>query len=128
MSIPKVIHYCWFGGNPLPPLAQKCIASWKEYCPDYEIIEWNETNFDLNFNAYVQEAYQAQKWAFITDVVRLYVLCHYGGIYMDTDVEVLKSLDPILSYNGGGRDLSPKLKSRQASWPVRLVIRYFRSY
>ena len=100
MSIPKVIHYCWFGGNPLPPLAQKCIASWKEYCPDYEIIEWNETNFDLNFNAYVQEAYQAQKWAFITDVVRLYVLCHYGGIYMDTDVEVLKSLDPILSYNG----------------------------
>ena len=53
MSIPKVIHYCWFGGNPLPPLAQKCIASWKEYCPDYEIIEWNETNFDLNFNAYV---------------------------------------------------------------------------
>mgnify|MGYP002610756654 FL=1 len=100
MSIPKVIHYCWFGGNPLPPLAQKCIASWKEYCPDYEIIEWNETNFDLNFNAYVQEAYQAQKWAFITDVVRLYVLCHYGGIYRDKDVEVLKSLDPILSYNG----------------------------
>lgn len=127
MSIPKVIHYCWFGGNPLPPLAQKCIASWKEYCPDYEIIEWNETNFDLNFNAYVQEAYQAQKWAFITDVVRLYVLCHYGGIYMDTDVEVLKSLDPILSYNGVS-DLSPKLKSRQASWPVGLVIRYFRSY
>ena len=97
MSIPKVIHYCWFGGNPLPPLAQKCIASWKEYCPDYEIIEWNETNFDLNFNAYVQEAYQAQKWAFITDVVRLYVLCHYGGIYMDTDVLVKKSFDPFLS-------------------------------
>ena len=98
--IPKIIHYCWFGGKPLPPLAQKCIASWKKYCPDYEIKEWNETNFNLNFNDYVREAYQAKKWAFITDVVRLYVLYQYGGIYMDTDVEVLKSLDPILNYEG----------------------------
>ena len=100
MSIPKKIHYCWFGGNPLPEMAKRCIASWKKYCPDYEIIEWNESNFDLNFNPYVKEAYEAKKWAFITDVVRLYVLYTYGGIYMDTDVEVLKPLDEFLALEG----------------------------
>lgn len=94
--IPKKIHYCWFGGNPLPPLAKKCIASWRKYCPDYEIIEWNEQNFDLHYNDYVWEAYQARKWAFITDVVRLYALVTQGGIYMDTDVEVIKPLDELL--------------------------------
>ena len=94
--IPKIIHYCWFGGKPLPKLAQKCIKSWKKYCPDYEIIEWNESNFDLNYNDYVKEAYEAKKWAFITDVVRLYALVNYGGVYMDTDVEVLKPLDSFL--------------------------------
>ena len=97
--IPKKIHYCWFGRNPLPPLALKCIASWKEYCPDYEIKEWNEDNFDLNCNAYVREAYEARKWAFITDYVRLYALVNEGGIYMDTDVEVLKPLDDLLCYD-----------------------------
>ncbi len=96
--IPKKIHYCWFGGNPLPELAQRCIASWKKYCPDYEIIEWNESNFDLDSCDYVREAYEAKKWAFITDVVRLYALVTQGGIYMDTDVEVLKPLDDILDY------------------------------
>ena len=96
--IPKVIHYCWFGGNPLPEMARRCIASWKKHCPDYEIIEWNETNFDLNFNPYVKEAYEAKKWAFVTDVVRLYALVTYGGIYMDTDVEVLKPLDAFLEH------------------------------
>ena len=96
--IPKKIHYCWFGGNPLPELAQKCIASWKKYCPDYEIVEWNESNFDLNCCDYVKEAYQAKKWAFVSDVARLYALVNYGGIYMDTDVEVLKPLDDILDY------------------------------
>lgn len=96
--IPKKIHYCWFGGNPLPELAQKCIASWKQYCPDYEIIEWNESNFDLNCCDYVREAYEAKKWAFVSDVARLYALVHHGGIYMDTDVEVLKPLDDILQY------------------------------
>ena len=98
MSIPKKIHYCWFGGNPLPELAQKCIASWKKYCPDYEIIEWNESNFDINEGDYAREAYEAKKWAFVTDYVRLKVLYDYGGIYMDTDVEVLKPLDPLLEY------------------------------
>ena len=96
--IPKIIHYCWFGRNPLPELAQKCIASWKKYCPDYQIIEWNEDNFDINCNAYVKEAYEAKKWAFVSDVARLYALVEMGGIYMDTDVEVLKPLDSLLKY------------------------------
>lgn len=94
--IPKKIHYCWFGGNPLPELAQKCIESWKKYCPDYEIIEWNEQNFDLNCCDYVKEAYAAKKWAFVSDVARLYALVTQGGIYMDTDVEVLRPMDDIL--------------------------------
>jgi len=96
--IPKKIHYCWFGHNPLPEMAKKCIASWKRYCPEYEIIEWNEENFDIHFNAYVEEAYEAEKWAFVSDVARLYALVQFGGIYMDTDVEVLKSLDCLLNY------------------------------
>lgn len=97
--IPKLIHYCWFGRNPLPELAVKCIESWKKYLPEYEIKEWNEDNFDLHYNEYVYEAYGAKKWAFITDVVRLYALVNEGGIYMDTDVEVLKPLDSLLGYN-----------------------------
>lgn len=97
--IPKLIHYCWFGGNPLPELAQKCIASWKKYLPEYEIKEWNENNFDISQNLYVKEAYEARKYAFVTDYVRLYALYHEGGIYMDTDVEVLKSLDRFLIHS-----------------------------
>lgn len=96
--IPKKIHYCWFGRNPLPELAVRCIESWKKYCPDYEIIEWNEDNYDINKISYVKEAYQARKWAFVTDYVRLDVVNQYGGIYLDTDVELLKSLDPLLKY------------------------------
>lgn len=96
--IPKIIHYCWFGGAPLPELALKCIESWKKYCPNYEIKRWDETNFNLNYNDYVREAYDAKKWAFVTDVVRLYVLVNYGGIYMDTDVEIIKPLDEILKF------------------------------
>ena len=96
--IPKKIHYCWFGGNPLPELARKCIASWRKYLPEYEIKEWNETTFDIHSNAYVEEAYEARKYAFVTDYVRLYALYHEGGIYMDTDVEVLKPLDDLLGY------------------------------
>ena len=95
--IPKKIHYCWFGKNPLPEIAKKCIATWKKFCPDYEIIEWNEKNFDINSNAYVREAYENKKWAFVSDYVRLYALYNYGGIYMDTDVQVLKPLDFFLN-------------------------------
>ena len=95
-KIPQKIHYCWFGRGEKPELAQKCIASWKKILPDYELIEWNEDNFDINMNRYVKEAYENKKYAFVTDYVRLYVLYNYGGIYMDTDVEVLKPLDVFL--------------------------------
>mgnify|MGYP000034678456 CR=1 FL=1 len=94
--IPKKIHYCWFGGNPLPENAKKYIATWKKYCPDYEIIEWNEKNFDVNQNKYCKEAYEAKKWAFVSDYARFWILYKYGGIYFDTDVEVIKSLDDII--------------------------------
>lgn len=94
--IPKVIHYCWFGRNPLPVLAKKCINSWKKYLPDYEIKEWNEDNFDVNIVPYVQEAYMAKRYAFVSDYARFYILYHYGGIYFDTDVEIIKPIDDIL--------------------------------
>ena len=97
--IPKVIHYCWFGRGKLPELAIKCIESWKKFLPDYEIKEWNEDNFDLNLYPYVKEAYDNRKFAFVSDVVRLYALYMEGGIYMDTDVEVLKTLDPFLEHH-----------------------------
>lgn len=96
--IPKIIHYCWFGRGPKPELALKCIESWKKWCPDYEIIEWNEDNFDIHSNAYVKEAYEARKYAFVTDYVRLYAMYSVGGIYMDTDVMVLKPLDAYLRH------------------------------
>lgn len=97
--IPKTIHYCWFGRNPKPPLAVKCIKSWKKYCKGYEIIEWNEDNFSIaNAPLYVRQAYEAKKWAFVTDYVRLYAMLNYGGIYMDTDVEVIKPLDSYLKH------------------------------
>ena len=96
--IPKIIHYCWFGGNPLPTLAQKCIKSWKKYCPDFQIIEWNEENFVLDKSPlYVRQAYEKKKWAFVSDYVRLWALVNYGGIYMDTDVEVIKPLKRFLT-------------------------------
>lgn len=97
-KIPKVIHYCWFGRGPKSSLINKCIASWQKYLFDYEIIEWNEDNFDLDTNIFVKEAYQCQKYAFVSDYVRLYVLYKYGGIYMDTDCEVLKPLDKFLNH------------------------------
>lgn len=96
--IPKKIHYCWFGRGEKPELAVKCIESWRKFLPEYEIIEWNEDNFDLNMYPYVREAYDARKFAFVTDVVRLWAMYAYGGIYMDTDVEVLKPLDSLLQF------------------------------
>ena len=106
--IPKIIHYCWFGGNPLPDDAKSCIESWKKNCPDYEIREWNESNFDLNCCSYVRQAYEAKKWAFITDYVRLYAMVNYGGIYMDTDVEVRKPLDSFLKHQAFSGFQEPK--------------------
>lgn len=101
MDIPKIIHYCWFGRNPKPRLAEKCIKSWRKYCPDYKIIEWNEDNFDISVcPLYVRQAYDAKKWAFVTDYVRLKVVFDHGGIYMDMDVELKKPLDTLLNYQG----------------------------
>jgi len=97
--IPKVIHYCWFGRNPKPELADKCIRSWKKYCPDYDIIEWNEDNFVISSAPlYVRQAFEAKKWAFVADYVRLKVVYDNGGIYLDTDVELKKNLDCFLQY------------------------------
>lgn len=98
--IPKIIHYCWFGRNPKPQLAHKCISSWKQHCPDYTIIEWNEDNYDLSAAPlYVRQAYAAKKWAFVTDFIRLQVVYDHGGIYMDTDVELRKSIDGLLNHH-----------------------------
>ena len=94
--IPKKIHYCWFGGKELPEIAHKCINSWKKFFPDYEIIEWNEKNFDINFNNYAKQAYDSKKYAFFTDVARLEIIHKYGGIYFDIDVEVIKSFEKVL--------------------------------
>ena len=97
--IPKKIHYCWFGRGEKPELAKKCIASWKKYCPDYQVVEWNEDNFDLNCNAYVRYCYANKKWAFLSDFVRLAVVNEHGGLYFDTDVELVRSPDELLQYD-----------------------------
>ncbi|MCQ5140772.1 glycosyltransferase family 32 protein [Enterocloster bolteae] len=95
--IPKKIHYCWFGGNPLPNTALKCIESWKKFFPDYEIIQWNEQNYDISKIRYIKEAYETKKYAFVSDYARFDVLYQYGGLYFDTDVEVIKAFDDILN-------------------------------
>ncbi len=100
MSVPKVIYYCWFGRGKMPALSEKCLKSWKRYCPDYDIVCINEDNFDINQNRYAKEAYDAGKWAFVSDYARLKVLYEKGGIYLDTDVEIIKSIDKLTE--GGG--------------------------
>lgn len=96
--IPKKIHYCWFGGKPKSKLVCKCIESWNKFCPEYEIKEWNENNFNIELCDYSKEAYSQKKWAFVSDVARIYALYNEGGIYLDTDVEILRNLDTLL-YN-----------------------------
>lgn len=95
--IPKVIHYCWFGGKELPALANKCIASWKKYLPDYEIKRWDESNFDVNIIPYTSQAYAAKKYAFVSDYARFWILYNFGGLYFDTDVEIIKPFDDIVA-------------------------------
>lgn len=113
--IPKIIHYCWFGGNPLPPLALECIASWRKYLPDYEVWEWSESStpalpnrvkelmpdkvmaFDVNIITYTEEAYKQKKYAFVSDYARFWIMYKYGGIYFDTDVEVIRPMDDIVA-------------------------------
>ncbi|MBR6283943.1 MAG: glycosyl transferase [Muribaculaceae bacterium] len=98
--IPKVIHYCWFGRSPLGKLGERCLASWQKFFPDYEIKEWNEDNFDVNCIPYVAEAYQAKKYAFVSDYARMWILYQYGGVYFDTDVEVIKPFEDIIMAGG----------------------------
>lgn len=96
--IPKIIHYCWFGGNPKSAVAEQCLKSWKKHCSDYKIIEWNESNYDIDAAPlYVQQAYSVKKWAFVTDYVRLQIVYENGGIYLDTDVELVKNPDNLLN-------------------------------
>ena len=97
--IPKIIHYCWFGGAEKPTLIKHCIKSWKKRLPDYKIKEWNESNFDTNMAPFCQEAYAAKKYAFVADFCRVYALATEGGIYMDTDIIVLNSFDKFLDYS-----------------------------
>jgi len=94
--IPRIIHYCWFGGKPLPKKAEKYMESWKKYMPDYEIKRWDETNFDVNIIPYTEEAYNAGKYAFVSDYARFWIIYKYGGIYFDTDVEVIAPMEGIL--------------------------------
>ena len=97
-SIPKIIHYCWFGGKPLTPLAQKCVESWHRVMPDYEIKLWDESNYDFQKNEFMANAYKRKKWGFVPDYARLEIIYNYGGIYLDTDVEILKPLDRFMQH------------------------------
>lgn len=99
LKIPKKIHYCWFGGKSLPENVRKCIRSWTKHCPDYELIQWNETNFDIECHPFVKAAYDAGAWAFVSDYARLKVIYENGGIYLDTDVELLKNPEFLLAYD-----------------------------
>lgn len=112
--IPKIIHYCWFGKKPYPKLIEECIASWKKYCPDYEIKEWNEDNSPLHLYPFAQDAINAEKYAFASDVIRLYALYSEGGIYLDTDVELIRSLNPLLensAFIGYEKDIPGRLQT-----------------
>lgn len=96
MSIPKKIHYCWFGKTPLPKQAVQCMESWKRYCPDFQIIRWDESNYSISKNEYMNQAYKVKKWGFVPDYARLDIIYQHGGIYLDTDVELIKCLDTLL--------------------------------
>ncbi len=114
MKIEKHIHYCWFGGNPKSDLIKKCIQSWRDKLPDYQITEWNEQNFDVEMSEYTKQALAHKKYAFVSDYARFYILSKYGGIYLDVDVEVKKSLDPFLEHEcfmgfESKRDINPGL-------------------
>lgn len=104
---PKIIHYCWFGGKPLPWDVKKCIKSWKKYCPDFEIWQWDESNFDVSCHPYVKIAYESKYWAFVSDYARMKIIFDNGGIYLDTDVEIIRNLSDLTSnsfYIGCGQD------------------------
>lgn len=122
--IPKIIHYCWFGKKPLPDSAIKCINSWKKFCKNFKIIEWNEKNFSIRkAPKYVKQAYKAKKYAFVTDYVRLYVLYNFGGVYMDTDVETVKPINRFLEDKAflgfeNGKNISTGIMASEPSIPI----------
>ena len=95
-KIPKIIHYCWFGKTEMPSRLKKYMESWKKFCPDYEIIRWDESNYDVSKNQYMEDAYKSRKWGFVPDYARIDIVYQYGGIYLDTDVEIVKSFDDLL--------------------------------
>lgn len=117
---PKIIHYCWFGRNPLPELAERCIASWRKFLPGYEIREWNEDNFDVNIIPYTAEAYRQKKYAFVSDYARFWILYRYGGVYFDTDVEVIRPMDDIIAKgNFMGFEVDPDGKNTPGRYAPR---------
>lgn len=131
--IPKKIHYCWFGDSKLPSLAKKCMDSWKHYLGDYEIKRWDESNFDISSYSYTKEAYEAGKFAFVSDYVRMHALYYEGGIYMDTDVEVVKNLDKFLIHEAFSGFESPDLIStgiigsgKKHPW-IEEILKYYRN-
>ena len=129
--IPKTIHYCWFGGKEKPAEVKRFIETWKKYCPDFTIKEWNEENFNLDFNRYCRGAYDAKKWAFVSDVARLWALYHEGGIYMDTDVEVVRPLDDLLRHKAflgfeGTQWIATNMMGTEAHNPV--IGRFLKAY
>ena len=97
--IPKIIHYCWFGRGEMPKLMKKCLKSWKKFCPDWQIVRWDEDSFDVNSTLWTKQAYEAKKYAFVADYVRIKALCEQGGVYLDTDQELIKPLDPFMSHS-----------------------------
>ena len=113
--IPRTIHYCWFGRNPLPKTALRCIDSWKKFFPDFVIKEWNESNFDVNMIPYTREAYNIGKYAFVSDVARFWILYNEGGLYFDTDVEVINSFEDIISK---GAFMGVEIPSFEGSYPA----------
>lgn len=115
--IPKIIHYCWFGGKPLPEIALKCIESWKKYLPDYEIKEWNESSFDVNINRFTYDAYTLEQYAFVSDYARFWILYNYGGLYFDTDVELIKPMDDIIA-QGAFTGMEIPYRKKKGLWGV----------
>ena len=134
MSIPKIIHLCWFGKGAFPSLTEQCVNSWKKYLPNYEIKIWNEETFDVNICAYTQKAYEEKRWAFVSDYVRLWALYQYGGIYMDTDLEVIRDFSALLnghdfvsSYVEGGLVATAFIASNEGHPFVKRLLEYYDS-
>lgn len=131
--IPKKIHYIWFGKGEKNERIKHCIDSWRKYLPDYEIIEWNEDNFDINYNDFTKQAYENKKWAYVSDVARLWILYNEGGIYMDTDVEVYKPLDEFLNQEGfiGFEDVNylstATIGAEKGNPIIKLILDYYNS-